>query len=85
LIWESLALCFWGYSWADGHGFCKKADQANQEEQASKQHPSMTSASAPALFEFLSWLASVMNNVKLKLKPNKPFPSQLGFGYAASS
>jgi hypothetical protein len=46
----------------DGSGFIQK-----QAEQASKQAPSMSSASAPAsrffsLLEFLSWIALVMNS-----------------------
>jgi hypothetical protein len=48
------ALCRWDHLWAGSLGFYKKADWASQEKQASKKHPSMASASAPA-----SWPAWV--------------------------
>jgi hypothetical protein len=46
--------CGWCHPWAGGSGFYKKASWASQGKQASKEHPSMASASAPA-----SWLAWV--------------------------
>lgn len=48
------AHCGWCHSWADGPGYYKKAGRERLDEQASKQHFSKTSASAPALLEFLS-------------------------------
>jgi hypothetical protein len=49
----------WRHSWVTGSGFYKKAGRASHEEQASKKHSSMASASTPspedpALLEFLS-------------------------------
>ena len=44
--------------WAGGPGLYKKVGQASHEEQASKQHASMTSASAPAS-RFLPWVLSL--------------------------
>jgi len=48
------AYCRWCWPWAGSLGFYKKASWASQGKQASKQHPSMASASAPA-----SWPAWV--------------------------
>jgi hypothetical protein len=48
------AHCGWCHPWAGGLGFYKKASWARQGKQASKEHPSMASASAPA-----SWPAWV--------------------------
>jgi hypothetical protein len=48
------APCGWGHPWAGSLGFYKRAGWASQGKQASKQHPSMASASAPA-----SWPAWV--------------------------
>jgi hypothetical protein len=53
--------CEWANPWAGGPVFYKETGWASHEEQASKQHPSMASASAPAS-RFLPWLPSVMNS-----------------------
>jgi hypothetical protein len=53
---EGPAHCEW-YRWPGGLGFYKKAGWANHGEQASKQHPSIASASAPAS-RFLLCLSS---------------------------
>jgi hypothetical protein len=42
------APCDWYHLWAGSLGFYKRAGWASQGKQASKEHPSMTSASAPA-------------------------------------
>jgi hypothetical protein len=49
------AICGWCYLWADGSDFSKKAGSASHQNQASKQHLSMASASASAS-GFLSYL-----------------------------
>jgi hypothetical protein len=46
--------CGWDHPWAGSLGFYKRAGWASQGRQASKEHPSMASASAPA-----SWPAWV--------------------------
>jgi hypothetical protein len=48
------AHCGWCHPWDGSLGFCKKASWTSQGKQASKSHPSMASASAPA-----SWSAWV--------------------------
>ena len=48
------APCGWFHLWAGALGFYKRAGWASQGKQASKKHPSMVSASAPA-----SWPAWV--------------------------
>jgi hypothetical protein len=48
------AHCGWCHLWAGSPGFFKKASWASQGKQASKQHPSMASASAPA--SWLTWV-----------------------------
>jgi hypothetical protein len=48
LIEEGPFYCGWCYPWAGGPGCYKNTSWASHEEQASKQHPSMVSASAPA-------------------------------------
>jgi hypothetical protein len=48
------AHCEWCHLWAGSLGFYKRAGWARQGKQASKEHPSMASASAPA-----SWPAWV--------------------------
>jgi hypothetical protein len=53
----------------------KQAEQASVNKPASKQHPSMVSASAPAS-RFLSCLPPVMT---WKCRSNKSFPPQLAF------
>lgn len=59
------------HSWAGGPGLNKRADWASHSEQASNsEHPSMASASVPALsfcFAFPWWWT-------VTCKPNKPFP-----------
>jgi hypothetical protein len=42
------ASCGWDHLWAGSLGFYKRASWASQGKQASKEHPSMASASAPA-------------------------------------
>ena len=42
------APCGWCHLWAGCLGFYKRAGWASQEKQASKEHPSVASASAPA-------------------------------------
>jgi hypothetical protein len=42
------AQCGWYHTWAGSFGFYKRASWASQGKQASKKHPSMASASAPA-------------------------------------
>jgi hypothetical protein len=42
------APCGWNHLWVGSLGFYKRAGWASQEKQASKEHPSMASASAPA-------------------------------------
>lgn len=44
----------WCCPWDGGPGFFKKADWTSLEEQASKQLPSIASASAPALSSSLT-------------------------------
>jgi hypothetical protein len=44
------APCWWCYPWAGSLGFCKRAGWASQGRQASKEHPSMASTSAPAFW-----------------------------------
>jgi hypothetical protein len=51
---EGRSPCGWDHLWAGSLGFYKKAGWASQGKQASKEHPSMASASAPA-----SWPAWV--------------------------
>ena len=77
-------------SWAGGPGFYNRAGWTIHGEQASKQHPSMASASAPASRsqpclsscpDFLQWWTMIWNYSKL----NKLFPPQLGFGHGVSS
>jgi hypothetical protein len=51
---EGKAPCGWDHLWAGSLGFYKRAGWASQGKQASKEHPSMASASAPA-----SWPAWV--------------------------
>jgi hypothetical protein len=46
--------CGWDHPWAGSLGFYKRASWASQGKKASKKHPSMASASAPA-----SWPAWV--------------------------
>jgi hypothetical protein len=48
------APCGWNHPWAGSLGFYKRAGWASQGKQASKEHPSMASASVPA-----SWPAWV--------------------------
>jgi hypothetical protein len=48
------APCGWDHLWVGSLGFCKRAGWASQSKQASKEHSSMASASAPA-----SWPAWV--------------------------
>jgi hypothetical protein len=56
LSWWSSGKAQWGWChpWAGSLGFYKRAGWASQGKQASKEHPSMVSASAPA-----SWPAWV--------------------------
>jgi hypothetical protein len=75
-------------SWAGGPGFYKKAGWASHDGQASKQNPSMASASAPASW-FLHYLSSCLDifhwwTVVWKDKPNKPFPFGYGFYHSNS-
>jgi hypothetical protein len=44
------APCEWDHLWADSLGFYKRVGWASQRRQASKEHPSMASASAPAFW-----------------------------------
>jgi hypothetical protein len=44
------APCGWDHLWAGSLGFYKRAGWASQVRQASKEHPSMASASAPAFW-----------------------------------
>ena len=44
------APCGWDHLWAGSLGFYKRAGWASQGKQASKEHPSMDSASAPAFW-----------------------------------
>jgi hypothetical protein len=68
------------HPWAGSPGFYKKANWATQGRQASKQHLSMASASAPASrflpcvssFPDFLWWWTAMWTCKL----NKPFPPQ---------
>jgi hypothetical protein len=62
--WWCTTHCEWCRPSASSPGFYKKASWASQGKQASKQHSSMASASAPAsdLLEFLSWLSLVMHS-----------------------
>ena len=55
-MWEGPAHCGWYHPWAGGPGVYKKAGWASHGEQASKQHPSMGSASAPDWDNYLSEL-----------------------------
>ena len=48
--------CGWCHLWTGGLGFYKKAGWASHEEQASKQHGSMASASAPASTFCPAWV-----------------------------
>jgi hypothetical protein len=50
------APCWWDHLWAGSLGFYKKASWASQGKQASKEHPSMTSESAPAPWP--AWVSS---------------------------
>jgi hypothetical protein len=77
------AHCGWCHPWAGSPGFYKRASWASQGEQANKQHPSMTSASAPASKfllcvsccpDFLWWWTAMW-----RCKLNKPFPSPACF------
>jgi hypothetical protein len=57
----------WNYPWPGVLEFYKKSGKASYDEQASKEHYSMASASAPAsrflpCLEFLSLLFSRINN-----------------------
>jgi hypothetical protein len=49
--------CGWFYPWAGGPGLYKKAGWASHGEQASKQHPSVASISAP-ISRFLPYQSS---------------------------
>ena len=69
------AHCGWGHLWAGSPGFYKKAGWASHGEQASEEHPSMASASAPAS-RFLQCLSSCPD-FQWKCQSNKPFPPQL--------
>ena len=79
--WGGLFHCGWCHFWAGSPWFYWKASWASQGKQSSKQHPSMTSASAPAskflpcvssYTDFLWWWTTMW-----KCKLNKPFLSQL--------
>ena len=60
------APCGWCHLWAGRLGFYKKANRASQGKQASKQYPSMASASAPASWP--AWVpvltSLVMNSIQ---------------------
>ena len=49
------AHCGWCHPWPGSRGFYKTAGWASHEEQASKQHSSMASASAPASWFWPCW------------------------------
>jgi hypothetical protein len=69
------APCGWDHLWAGSLGFYKKAGWASQGWQASKEHSSMASASAPA-----SWPAWVPVLVELGCVPfYTQIPSSSGF------
>jgi hypothetical protein len=72
---EGLAHCGWCLPWAGSLGFYKRAGWANQGKQASKEHPSMASASAPAWVPVLTSFGDEQKHGSVKL--NKFFPPQL--------
>jgi hypothetical protein len=73
--------CGWDHLWAGSLGFYKRAGWASQGKQASKEHPSMASASAPAScpawvpvptsfgdeqqYESISWINPFLSNLPL--------------------
>jgi hypothetical protein len=86
---EGPAHCGWYHPWAGGPGCYNKAGWASHEEQASKQHPSIASVSAPAS-RFLSCLSSYPDFLLDRLKDESvsqiyPFLPNLFFGHGVSS
>ena len=79
--WGRMTHYGWCHPWAGSPGLYKKGSWASQGQQASHQHPSMASASAPAS-RFLPWLSFFPDflwwwTVLWKYKLSKPFPPQL--------
>jgi hypothetical protein len=79
VIKSERAHCEWCHPWAGSLGFYKRAGWIRQGKQASKKHPSMASAPAPASWPaWVPLLTSFGDEQQCgKCKLNKPFPPQL--------
>ena len=85
-MWEVTAHWDWYHPWAHGPGWYKKAGWASHEEQASKQHAPMASASVPAFRALLCLIefkrTSFDNGLWYRtVRWNNRFPSQFAFSH----